>query len=396
MLPKIPRAAIFLIMAVAPAVAQSSGGTTGPPRAKIPPTLQTPRTQDNRPIFVSGRVVLDDGTKPTVRVAIERVCNNRTRREGYTDTEGTFSFQLGESQQFYQDARMSSAELPSDPISGRSSVMQDISGQAAQINQRDLMLCELRAVLPGYHSDTISLAGRQPLKDPDVGTIVLHRMGKVEGTSISASGLEAPKEAKKAFEEGVKERAKGKPAEATKHFEKALSAYPNYAEAMVQLGELYSARKRGEEAEKMFERAISVDARYVTPYLDLAVMAVQRRDWERVATLTDKALALNAYEYAAAYYYNGMAYFRMGKMEQAEKSARAARRLDTQHRIPNNDLVLASILQARNDDSGVAEELRTFLKYVPTGPDADRVRRQLAETEARMAAATPPAAVQPR
>ena len=41
-----------------------------------------------RPIFISGKVMLQDGTPPPDSVVIERVCNGLARPEGYTDSKG--------------------------------------------------------------------------------------------------------------------------------------------------------------------------------------------------------------------------------------------------------------------------------------------------------------------
>ena len=49
----------------------------------------------SRPVFVSGRVVLEHGSPPDELVAIERVCNGRRTPESYTDPKGYFSFQIG-------------------------------------------------------------------------------------------------------------------------------------------------------------------------------------------------------------------------------------------------------------------------------------------------------------
>ena len=49
------------------------------------------------PVFVSGRVMLEDGTAPTESVAIERVCaSGSPHTEGYTDGKGYFSIELGQ------------------------------------------------------------------------------------------------------------------------------------------------------------------------------------------------------------------------------------------------------------------------------------------------------------
>ena len=51
------------------------------------PTRPTPNInpQPQMPIFLSGRVVMDDGTVPSERVSIERVCAGQVVKEGYTD-----------------------------------------------------------------------------------------------------------------------------------------------------------------------------------------------------------------------------------------------------------------------------------------------------------------------
>src|ERR1022692_4843252 len=55
------------------------------------PTNRFP--DQTRPIFLSGKVMLEDGTPPPESVTIEKVCNGNPRAQGYTDSKGRFSFQ---------------------------------------------------------------------------------------------------------------------------------------------------------------------------------------------------------------------------------------------------------------------------------------------------------------
>src|SRR4051812_48405793 len=48
-----------------------------------------------RPIFLSGKVMFDDGSQPTMDVRIERVCAGTPHVEAHTDSKGRFSFQVG-------------------------------------------------------------------------------------------------------------------------------------------------------------------------------------------------------------------------------------------------------------------------------------------------------------
>ena len=53
------------------------------------------RRQQQRPVFLSGAVLLDDGNPPPESVTIRRICNGRNVPETYSDRKGRFSFQLG-------------------------------------------------------------------------------------------------------------------------------------------------------------------------------------------------------------------------------------------------------------------------------------------------------------
>ena len=191
----------------APTVPSSPSTPTAP---GYPNTLPAPGSQPQygvpefqRPIFLSGKVMMDDGTPPPDPVVIQRVCNGRPRPEGYTDSKGRFSFQLGQNLSVLPDASVgrgdytpNSTNLGINPATG-------VGVGSSEEMERVLMNCELRADLPGFRSDSVSLAGRRALDNPEVGIIVLHRIGNVEGLTISATSLMAPKDARKAYEKGL-------------------------------------------------------------------------------------------------------------------------------------------------------------------------------------------------
>src|SRR5438445_4082904 len=70
---------------------------TGRTPTTIPNNTNTPSTQTSlpQPIFVSGRVMIDDGTPLPEAVVIQRVCNGSAHAEGYTDSKGYFGIELG-------------------------------------------------------------------------------------------------------------------------------------------------------------------------------------------------------------------------------------------------------------------------------------------------------------
>ncbi len=389
---------LFLLLGIPPLMAQGgqsggggagggstgSTGSTGGTGTSRTTTSTQPRqpTQDRQvqemPIFLSGRVVTEDGVPPPERAVVERVCSGQTRREGYTDSRGYFSIQLGTNPLMVQDATVGAFDgfsgMPNSRPQGPTAGTFGTSSSA-------LMGCELRASLPGYRSDTISLAGRRPLDHPDIGTIVLHPYGKVEGTVVSATSLQAPKEAKKALEKARDHSKKSKWDQAEQELNKALQVYPKYADAWYELGVLHQRQGRDEEARKAYGEAVASDSKFIRPYFQLAQIAAGEKKWQEVAELTDKALALNAYEYPAAYFYNSVAYYNLHKLEQAERSARRAKRIDSGHRIPRIDLLLGHILMERRDYAGAADMLRSYLKVAPESADTAGARTQLENIE---------------
>ena len=140
------------------------------------PTLNTPGGSSSRnfpairriPLFLTGKVTFQDGSEVGQPVLIERVCTGRPRPEGYTDAKGNFSLHLGQEMDVVADASESQGRNPtSAPGTGG-------------VRDSQLAVCELRAVLSGYRSETIQLGSRKYMDNPDVGIIVLRPMVAVE------------------------------------------------------------------------------------------------------------------------------------------------------------------------------------------------------------------------
>jgi tetratricopeptide (TPR) repeat protein len=340
-----------------------------------------------RPVFLSGKVVMEDGTPPPDPAIIERVCGATVRPEGYTDTKGRFNFQLGQNQGMMADASMSSlgdSMGPGMPSRGGGGMM----GGRGGFNERDLSGCELRATLPGFRSEVVNLSGRRALDNPDVGTIILHRLAKVEGFTFSATTAYAPKDAKKAYEKGTQLVKKKKLDEAEKELQKAVDSYPKFAAAWYELGTVYQQQKKFTEAKEAYQQSLKADEKYVNPYAQLARLAGAEGKWPETSEYAEKVIKLNPYFSPEIYYINAVANFNLSKFSEAEENAREAAKQDAQHRNPRINHLLGVILAQKEAYPEAAENMRTFLKRVPEGPDADNVKKQLAEVERRMGNST--------
>jgi tetratricopeptide (TPR) repeat protein len=383
----------------APPAGPTTGNTTNnlpTPTPAPTPTTPNQNTQPtfSRPMYVAGRVVMDDGTAPPTSVTIVRVCNGVTRSMGYTSAKGDFSFDMNHADSTFQDASTPGiANLSGDPTSTRASLDDPLSGMRGATgatsggmgggmgNSSALMGCELRAQFPGYRSSAVQLANRRSMDDPDVGMIILHRMGKDEGTTVSMTSMMAPKDAKKAYDKGLEALKKKKLEDADKEFQKAVVAYPKYADAWFHLGALQMDQKNVEKARSSFNQAIAADPKLVTPYVDLAILDARDAKWKEVSENTGKAIRLDPVDFPVAFYFDALANYNLQNFDAAEKSARQLQKLDTQHRYPLADRILASVLADRKDYSGAAQQMRNYLKFAGANKDADEVRGQLQQLE---------------
>ena len=184
------------------------------------------------------------------------------------------------------------------------------------------MGCELRAQLAGYRSSAIQLAQRRSMDDPDVGVIFLHRMGKDEGSTVSMTSMLAPKDAKKAFEKGLDALKKKKTEDAQKDFQKAVDAYPKYADAWYQLGVLQLDQKNTEAARTSFGQAIAADPKLVTPYVELAILDAREAKWKEIAESTGKAIRLDPVDFPVAFYFDAVRQLQSAELCEPPKRAR--------------------------------------------------------------------------
>jgi tetratricopeptide (TPR) repeat protein len=363
------------------------GSTTGPGAGRFPPSTNGQPTGSatgslNGGIYVTGNVMLDDGSPPPSPVTIERVCSGSPRAQAYTDRKGRFSFQLGQTSTMMQDASEEGSSLPgtSRPVS---SIASGAGSQPQLPGAADVQLanCDLRAVLSGFRSDTVGLGMRRLLDDPNVGTIVLHRLANVEGSAVSVTSLQAPKEARRAYDKGLQDIRKNKLPEAARELHTAVGIYPAYAAAWYELGRIEVQNRNIEQARKSFQSAMAADVKFVSPYAELAELEARAENWPELADITGRLLKLDAVDYPMAYFYNATANLHLGQIEAAEKSARAGEKLDTPHQFPKLEQVLAMILAEKKDYAGAAAHLRSYLALAPNSEDASPMRKKLAELE---------------
>jgi tetratricopeptide (TPR) repeat protein len=224
---------------------------------------------------------------------------------------------------------------------------------------------------------------------PDDGPLILHRYAPGEGDTVSFTNLAAPKEAARAVQRGRAAARKAKWDEARKQFEIAVRIDPQFASAWCELGRTLERLQDQSGAWNAYQRAIAADARFIPPYVRIATLELNRRDWAAAIEAADHVVKLDPVNFPGVYIYRSIAQFSLRNLEAAEKSARQALDLDSNHRFPVAHHVLGVILAQRGDFSGAVAHLKAYLRLAPNASDAPSAKQQLARIE-RLAGSTLP------
>jgi tetratricopeptide (TPR) repeat protein len=335
-------------------------------------------------IYISGKVVMQDGSAVPQNVTIQRVCSGIAKTVAYTDAKGHFNFRWNDATTVIADAADAGSGPGTSANAGGFGSSQSAGGGnplASDPFGNRMMNCDIRASVAGFTSSTINLFSSSPTASPDVGMIVLHRIAGVEGSSISLTSMMAPKDAKKAYERGLQALLKNKPADAAKDFEKAVAAYPQYAEAWLNLGKLRIQQKAFGTAREALLKAIAADPKLVTPYLELGLLDAGDSNWTQSALMLDQAVKLDPVDFPQAWYADAVAHYNLKNYESAEKSAREAVKLDPKHANPRACYLLGLTLAEKKDYASAAAELSEFIQLAPDAPDLKQVKDQLAQIE---------------
>ncbi len=351
----------------------TGGNSSGSTRSAAPSTPDS-----SKPVFLSGRVLTSDGSLPAEGVAVQRVCGVSVTAQTQTDSKGRFTLQIGGNRLMVIDASsgLVRAGDPNGNATGRG------SNTAASA-----WGCDVRAVLQGYRSDTVSLNDRHSLDDPYVGTILLHPVAKKgQGLSLSATSGFAPKPARQDYEKGLAALRRNSPDKAQKDFTRAVELYPRFAVAWFELGQTYERRAHTPEAREAYTKAIAADASNANPYERLYMLDLLEGQWQQAANTSEKVLRLDPIDFPRAYYFNALANAHLQNLAAAEKSAREATKLEGPAAEPKAHYILGLVLASKGNFTAAAESLRTFLKTASEGPEQRVANRILAMIETREAA----------
>ena len=274
-------------------------------------------------------------------VSVQLDCGMRVLQVIRTDLKGYFQFTLGSGPQGNIDYSAADDQIMGAGLGMNGANGMGNSGFGSPGFGNGLVGCELRVSVDGFQPSVRPITSPPDLETIDVGTFHLARIAGVEGSAISVTSMLVPSNARKEFEKGEDDARNNKIKPATAHFEKAVAEYDNYAAAWNELGKVYVAGHEPDKARQAFAKAIAVDPKYIPPYVSLASLQIQGEEYDQAIDTAGKALALNP-AVDIANYFQAVGYFKLNRLDDAERSAREVEKSPNQT-IPQVHALLADI-----------------------------------------------------
>jgi tetratricopeptide (TPR) repeat protein len=364
----------------APAPSQPAAGAGGGNRGSVnQPNDQTQQNRDQQlPLYVEGQIINENGQAPADPISVKLNCGMRNLQTIKTDIRGYFRFALGVGTQANADFSAAD-ETPSSSILTGMNVPGGYSGFGTSSN--GLTGCDIRISVPGFVPMDVPITDPASLGVIDIGVLELRRIGTAPAGSVSATSLLVPNNARKEFDQGVKDLRSNRLPQATQHLERAVGAYDKYAAAWMELGKAYAANHEMAKARQSFEKAIASDSKYAPPYVSLGAVQLEDQDYEGALENIAKATEIDpTIIVGVAGYVQGVANWRLNRLAAAQESLLQAEKAPHAN-TPQLHVILADIFLRRQDSAGAATHMRAYIKEAPQGSFAVDMRRRLAEID---------------
>src|SRR5882762_5464858 len=191
--------------------------------------------------------------------------------------------------------------------------------------------------------------------------------------SVSVHDLKIPDKAREEYQKGMERLAKDDSAGSIKHFTKAIKAFPEYYEALSQLGiaEVHLGGK--EEARKAFQAAIELSkGRHAAAQFGMGYLLYLEGKADEAEAILRRGLELDG-NAPDGHVILGMALLRLDRLDEAERRDRKA--ILRKPGFAAAYLVLADVYARRRNYHEQLQDLETYLRLEPSGPASARAHQ---------------------
>ncbi len=196
---------------------------------------------------------------------------------------------------------------------------------------------------------------------------------------VSATNAGVPKAALDHYENAAKLAQEKDYKGAIKELKLAVSEYPQFVNAHNQIGVLYLRLNEFDNAESAFKAALKIDPEAYEPLLNRGIALYRLGKFKDAEASLRASLKIKP-DTSVSYYYLGRTLNKLNRNEEAETALLTCLKMGPDD-FKEAHRVLAAIYLDRGELARVVEELETYLKVVPTAPDADNLRKVIEQSK---------------
>lgn len=197
---------------------------------------------------------------------------------------------------------------------------------------------------------------------------------------VDASLAGAPKRAAQLYNRSVELSAKGDHTGAIEQLKLAILESPEFLSAHNELGVQYMRTNQLELADEALQKAIKLKPDAFEPLLNRAIVLIRLKRYAESEVSVRLAITSNPAS-PVAHYYLGRALTALDKLADAETELKLAIELGGAS-IKEAHRMLADLYIVKGNDKKAIEELEKYLSIAPDAPDADKLKKVIAQLKA--------------
>jgi tetratricopeptide (TPR) repeat protein len=235
---------------------------------------------------------------------------------------------------------------------------------------------------PDHGSATATVEVALPRSTPPQNFVVNLRLSAKKGATTKPGVVDAgmagvPKNAAALYQKAVDLGKSGDHKGAIDLLEKAVAEYHDFLPALDELGVQYLAVGDLDKADAVLAAALKLKPDEFQALMNRGIVLMRLNRLNDAELLLEQATKVNATS-ALAFYYLGRSQYGLKQTEPAETSLKTAIDLGGDQ-VKEAHRTLAKIYVEKQEYSKAADELETYLKVNPSAPDADQLRKTIAQ-----------------
>ncbi len=180
-----------------------------------------------------------------------------------------------------------------------------------------------------------------------------------------------PKEARKAFNEGLKFKANDEPLKALDSFNRAVELYPEYYQAFSERGDVNVSQRKLEEAAADFDRALKINAYYEPALRGSGYCKLEKKEFADAIEFFEKSISADPNN-ANTNLLLGIANLELDRREEAKQALLKA--LSFTPPAIRAHIYLANVYAKDHLYQQAADELQKYLEAEPMAPDRSNLK----------------------